>query len=603
MKPNSIIVVFRIVYFKQGIWFVMILSTFKRIYSILDKKQKKDFFVLVAIMFIASIFESFSLSLLIPAVSLILDDSIALDNETLKTILSCFNLNDRKQFILLFIVILLIMYFLKNLFLYFQCNVQNNYVYNNRAKFFQKIYSEYLCKDYSFFIKNQSGDIVRTIYNDVFNFFSALSSFITIITQLLLLSVMLIMLLFIQPFITILASALLIVQALIINFILEPKLVKKGRVNNENVGKFYSNIIQTIECIKEIKVFNKEDYFIKKTNNLSKSVSETDKKYTIFATIPKLFFETFTVCAIIIILGILVYIDYDVKNILPILSVFGVATIRFLPAINLISASINNISYYKTNVDNVINLAHENMFFSKEDYKIIESDTNNSIEFKRFIYVKDLTFSYNSNALIFDKTSITIEKNSCIGIIGKSGVGKSTFVDLLLGLIKPNSGKILCDEVCIEDNYNEWLKLIGYIPQNTCLINDSILKNIAFGINENDMDIGKVEQAIKDSQLADLIKKLPNGINTNIGERGVLLSGGQRQRIGIARAIYNDPKILIFDEATSALDNKTEEDVINAINSFKNKKTMIIIAHRLTTLKSCDKVYKIENKRLVEAEI
>lgn len=577
----------------------MLFSTVKKIFSILDKKQKRNFVFLIFVMVIAGVLESFSLSLLIPSVSFLLDTNAIQNNQIVFYIASFFKVYDNKQLTMLFLVALLFIYVFKNIFLYFQCILQNNYVYNNRARFFQKVYSEYLKRDYPYFIKNQSGDIVRTIYNDVFNVFSALSSLLTIITQIMLSFLVILLLLFVQPIITAIATLILLIQASVINFVLEPKLVKKGKVNNENIGKFYSNIIQTIECIKEIKIFNKEKFFINKTNNLSNIVSQTDKKNSIFGTIPKLFFETFTICSIILFMIIIVYLDYDMKNLIPTLSVFGAATMKLLPAVNSISASVNNISYYHTNIDNVVKLVKEN-----SSKKCISSNYNVSynteIPFTNKISLVNVSFSYDDNKQIFDSINFEVNCNSCIGIIGKSGAGKSTLVDLILGLLKPNEGKILCDDIDIELNYTMWLSHIGYIPQNTCLINDSILNNIAFGIDGGDIDFNNVNKAVEDSQLTELINNLPEGLNTQIGERGVLLSGGQRQRIGIARAIYNNPKILIFDEATSSLDNETELNVMNAINSFKNKKTMIIIAHRLSTLSGCDKIYKIEDKKIIE---
>lgn len=571
-----------------------IISIFKKLLSILNFKQKRNFVLLVILMLFAGILESMGISLIVPLVYVLIDEESFSNNLVITNICKILSIDNQKRFIVIIFIALGIIYVLKNFYLFIQTKIQNNYVYNNRARFFKSLFSLYLNKDYSFFINNAAGNIVRSIYNDVIYTFTILLCFINIITESIISFVILVCLLFINFRVSLFVGCVLFFELLVINRIIKPLLTKSGKINIVNSNNFFNNIIQSIESIKEIKVFNKESFFIRKNENYANKLSETDKLNSNLSVMPKLLIEAFTFSTIFFLLAGASVLGMNIRLLIPSLSAFAVAAVKLLPSINKISSNLSNISYYTANLDNLVNVINDNCY--DNDLVKINSSLNEILDFNSEIKFDNIDFKYDgTNKYIFKNLNFNIPINSSIGIVGGSGEGKTTLVDLLTGLLEPTSGMILCDGKNIKDNYCSWLDIIGYIPQNTTLINDSIRANVAFGIDENLIDDNKVWSALKDAQIDNFVSNMEQGLDTNIGDRGIKLSGGQRQRLGIARALYKNPKVLIFDEATSALDNDTEKEVMKSINSLMDKRTIIIIAHRLTTIQNCKTVYKVEN--------
>ena len=580
-------------------------SVLKKVFSILDAKQKRNFVLLVIIMFFAGILESIGVSLIIPVVYVLMDEKAYLTNDTIRNLCELLGIHSQQVFLSVSLFILGLIYIIKNLYLYFQIRIQNRYIYNNRSIFLKSIYSLYINKKYEFFINNSSGNIVRSIYNDVIYSFAILQYYITILTECIISLILFLFLLYINIPITLIVCAVLLIELLIITKIIKPIITKAGNINLINSNNFFNNIIQSIESIKEIKVFNKEKYFIKKNATYSDELSKTDRLNGVFGLLPKLLIEGITFSFIFFVLSIITFFGFNVRSLIPILSAFAFAAIKLLPSINKMSSNLNAITYYVPNLENIINVINANdvsiFQLSNTDNNEINTKSEN-LSFDEKIEFKNVYFRYNeSSEYIFDDLNLTIQLKQSIGIIGSSGAGKTTFVDLLTGLLLPDKGGIYCDDININKRHGEWLNMIGYIPQNTTLINDSIKSNIAFGIEENLVDEDKIWRVLGEANIEEYVRNLDNGIYTNIGDRGIKLSGGQKQRIGIARALYKEPKILIFDEATSALDNDTEKEVMKAIDSLMTKKTIIIIAHRLTTIKNCDVIFKVENGKIFRA--
>ena len=571
-----------------------VISTFKKVLSILDKKQKRNLFLLVVLMLFAGILESIGISLIVPLVYVLIDENSFNNNIVIKSICNMLNIETQVSFIAIMFIALGITYIFKNFYLFAQTKLQNNYVYNNRARFFKSLFSLYLNKDYSYFIDNAAGNIVRSIYNDVIYTFTILLCFINIITECVISFVILVCLLFINFKVSLFVGFVLLFELIVINKVIKPLLTNSGKINIINSNNFFNNIIQSIESIKEIKVFNKEKFFITKNENYASRLSETDKLNANLSVIPKLLIEAFTFSTIFFLLAGAAIIGIDIELLIPSLSAFAVAAVKLLPSINKISSNLSNISYYVPNLDNIVNVIKDNNCVKENT--VVKDSLNNTMDFNSRIEFKNIDFKYNgTNKYIFKNLNLLIPVNCSMGIVGGSGEGKTTLVDLLTGLLEPTSGMILCDGKNINDNYCSWLNIIGYIPQNTTLINDSIRANVAFGVDENLIDDNQVWTALADAQINDFVSNMEQGLDTNIGDRGIKLSGGQRQRIGIARALYKNPKILIFDEATSALDNDTEKEVMKSINSLMDKRTIIIIAHRLSTIQNCKVLYKVEN--------
>ena len=291
---------------------------------------------------------------------------------------------------------------------------------------------------------------------------------------------------------------------------------------------------------------------------------------------------------------LMLLLKQPLDSILQSLGVFVAAAFRMIPSVNRIMISMQQIKFANVTISK---LQNEFTYIKKNTEKHDKSSSNKTITFENNIQFKNISFSYDATKQILSDFNFKINSGEFIGIIGASGSGKSTLVDLLLGLLKPNTGDIFSDNISIHDNLKSWQLLIGYVPQTIYLTDDTLKNNIGFGIPESEIDNTRVDFAVKAAQLDAYINSLPEGLNTNVGERGVKMSGGQRQRIGIARALYNHPKILVLDEATSALDNSTEHEVMDSIYMMKNI-TVIIIAHRLSTLNKCNRIIEIKSGKI-----
>jgi len=355
-------------------------------------------------------------------------------------------------------------------------------------------------------------------------------------------------------------------------------------------------IYEGMAGFKEIKVLGKHIFFYNKVHTNSQSYADVKLQHKLISSIPRFFMELILVCVVVFLVLSFSVSGESTIDALPIISAFGVASLRLMPSISQIIASSTAIRFGKHAVDII--------FKDIQSFDIVKNDNNNNNNINAFksFELKNISFSYpNISELAINNLSMKILNGSTIGIIGSSGSGKTTLVDILLGLLKPDSGEILYDGKLLNNNSHHWTDQVAYLPQQVFLIDDSIEKNIALGVESESIDKAFIDLAIKKSSLSELIKSLPEGVDTNIGENGVRLSGGQRQRIAIARAFYHNRSILVLDESTSALDQETEREIVKEIQNLKGDKTMIIIAHRLNTLEHCDIIYKIEKGKIVSS--
>ena len=384
--------------------------------------------------------------------------------------------------------------------------------------------------------------------------------------------------------------------------VLNKKYRKYGVLNHDYLGILNKALLQTLNGVKEIKIIGNEKYFITKYNDNFKKQAGYNTKFQVYSSIPKQMIE------VVCISGILFYMAYNIlfvgnySSLMTKIAVFCVGAYKLLPSVNAIMAYTSTVLFNKASVDCIYeNIVEANKYLSTHSVNRIDDNTEKKIEFNNVFSGDDLTFKYkNSDKYVLKDVDIRISKGESVGFIGVSGGGKTTLADIMIGLLIPEKGKVKIDGVDINEYRGSIGELIGYIPQQIYLTDESIMNNVAFGIDENQIDENKVWQALKKAKLDDFVKTLPKGLETEVGERGTRLSGGQRQRIGIARALYRDPDILVLDEATSALDNETEKEVMNAINGLKGSKTIIMIAHRLSTIKNCDTVYEVKNGVAVE---
>lgn len=394
------------------------------------------------------------------------------------------------------------------------------------------------------------------------------------------------------------------VLTLFIIKVFKPALNRIGAQNQAIQSRIAKWRIQATYGLKDVKVLNREEFFVRNYYETGRVGADVARNYAVLNNMPRLLIETVFIVSVLSFVAIFVGRGGDTGAISKTIATFGVAAIRVLPSVNRINTYITEIAYTQPSLDFVYENLQEGM---KTDAMLAERKANSQIEKLKLedkIELNHISFHYpDSEKAIFKDAHMIVPKGKSVGIIGASGAGKSTIVDVLLGLLHAQEGEITCDGVNIFKNYESWLAQVGYIPQSIYLIDESIRDNIAFGIDADKIDDKRIWEVLEEAQLREFIEELPEGLDTTIGDRGVRLSGGQRQRIGIARALYNDPEILVFDEATSALDNDTEAAVMEAVNSFHGKKTMIIIAHRLNTIEKCDIIYKVEDAKLVETTL
>ena len=556
---------------------------------LLSKKQRGSLIYITILLFFGMVLEIFGLGVIVPMLTFILEpDSLGqfLKNSTfIKNI----GITNQSNFLYFFLIGIVLLYVIKTIVIIYLVYKQNRFITDLYSDFSVNLFNNYINQNYSFHLNKNSSILVKNIQVEVNLFRSFLSSWITIVIETSLLLAIMLTLIFIEPIGALSIGLFFSILSIVMFSISKKKLKSWGKKREVIDSSISKHILETFGGIKDILILGRKNYFEKYFFKVSKERSRILKNYLTISQTPRYFFELVAIFGLVGFIFIMILIGKDNTELISILGVFVAATFRMIPSFNRIFSAFQNAKYYTSSVD----------LMYKEFKSFYKNQTeNNYIKSKDFnskIEIRNLTFSYSkSKDLVLKKINLTINKGDSIGIIGESGSGKSTLVDLLMGLYKPKDGKIMIDGVDIHNNTRNWQNKIGYVPQSIFLTDDSILKNIALGIDENLIDFELINSVVKASQLEKFIHSLDEGINTQVGERGVQLSGGQLQRIGIARALYNQPEILILDEATASLDYNTEINVMEAIKNIKKDKTLIIVAHRLTTIDDCDYIYKIE---------
>lgn len=578
-------------------------SILTKINYIFDKKQKGQLVLLAVLILIGGVFETLGVSMMLPVVSTILvPDSLhefIENHEWLNTAITVLGLNDDKKIACALLIIMIVLFVVKNAYLLFLIHRQNTFVARARNDMISRVMREFLNKPYEEYLGADIPTVFRITDSDIPRVFSLVLAFLQLSTELVVSLCLGIVLLFVNWQMTLLMLVVLLIMTAISIKGLKPKLNDIGRRNQETQSRIARWRIQAIYGLKDVKVLNRQDFYIRNYYESGKVGANIARDYAVLNSVPRLMIETVFMATVL--LFILVYIirGGDAAMLVPQLTAFGVAAIRIMPSANRINTYITEIAYEQYSLDFV----YENLTESMKTDKAMRAEraaiAGPELHLKDKIELKDITFKYpDAETNIFTGANMVVKKGQSVGIMGPSGAGKSTVVDILLGLLHVQSGEILCDGRNIFSNYDSWLAQIGYIPQSIYLVDETIRENIAFGIDEDKIDEKRIWEVMEEAQLADFVRSLPEGLDTTIGDRGVRLSGGQRQRIGIARALYHNPEILVFDEATSALDNETEAAVMEAINGFHGKKTMVIIAHRLNTIANCDVIYEVKDEKI-----
>ena len=502
------------------------------------------------------------------------------------------------------LVSLILIFVVKNIYLLFLVYKQNTFISKARNNMISRVMREFLNRPYEDYLGADIPTVFRITDSDIPRVFTLMLALLQLCTELVVSVCLGALLLAVNWQMTLLMVVVLICLTIFNTKLLKPKLNSIGQRNQEIQSRIAKWRIEAIYGLKDVKVLNRQDFFIRNYYESGSIGADIARNYAVLNSTPRSLIETVFIA--VVLLFILVYIvnGGDPTLLVPQLTAFGVAAMRIMPSANRINTYIAEIAYNQYSLDYVYDNLTESMKTDKAMRAERAAIAGPELKLQKEIELRNITFAYpDGDTNIFTGANMVVPKGKSVGIMGPSGAGKSTIVDILLGLLHVKSGEILCDGANIFSNYDSWLAQIGYIPQSIYLVDESIRDNIAFGIDADKIDDDRIWEVMKEAQLADFVKSLPEGLDTKIGDRGVRLSGGQRQRIGIARALYHNPEILVFDEATSALDNETEAAVMEAINSFHGKKTMVIIAHRLNTIANCDIIYEVNNETITRTTL
>ena len=579
-----------------------------KIAYIFDRKQKIQLVILGVMIFIGGALETLGVGAMIPVVQALLDpDKLKgyIDEyDFLGRICDFLHIANVGQITMALLIGLMAIYVIKNLYILFLTYRQNTFITRNRNKMISRVMAEFLNRPYEMYLGADIPTVFRITDSDIPQTFSLILAALQLASEVVVSLLIFMVLLFQDVAMTLFILLIFGVMTLFIVKVLKPRLNNIGAQNQAIQSRIAKWRLQATYGLKDVKVLNREEFFVRNYYETGKIGANVARNYAVLNNTPRLLIETVFIVSVLSFIAIYINRGGNVTNMMTTLVAFGVAAMRVLPSVNRINTYITEIAYTQPSLDFV----YENLQVGmKTDAMLAERKANSQVEklkLEHQIELNHISFHYpDSDKYIFQDAHMAVPKGKSVGIIGASGAGKSTIVDVLLGLLHAQTGEITCDGVNIFKNYESWLAQIGYIPQSIYLIDESIRNNVAFGIDEDRIDDQRIWEVLEEAQLKEFVEELPEGLNTFIGDRGVRLSGGQRQRIGIARALYNDPEILVFDEATSALDNDTEAAVMEAVNSFHGRKTMIIIAHRLNTIEKCDIIYKVENAKLVETSL
>ncbi len=577
-------------------------DVFNKLRYILSRKQKRISAIVFAMTILGAVFETLGISIIVPLVQSFLEADRLLQNQYVKPVAEALHITTSTQLIIGMSVAVVVIYIVKNGYMVLLSYVRVKFAAKVKRELSVRMMHSYMDREYAYFLGVNTEDVLRGIGYDVSGVYEVLMQLFRIMAESLTSFCICVYIFYTDPIMALGVIAVMGISLSVLMLIFRKKMKKVGDYYRECTVEVNKYLHESFHGIKDVLIFHKEDYFVQSYETAFSNQQRAEVQKTIAAESPAYLIEAVCVTGLIIVVGTKVVFGSDAASFVPQLAAFAIAAFRILPSIGKISAGLNQLIYSCPALNAAYNNLQEVASY-KQEARIqpqISGNPEEKIAFRNEIQLSDISWKYpNADKIVIDHLSLTIPKGKSVAFIGQSGAGKSTLADILLGLLVPENGDILIDGASIYREIDSWKKTVGYVPQSVFLTDDTIRNNIAFGIAEKDIDDAKVQRAVEQAQLADTIAELPNGLDTILGERGIRFSGGQKQRVAIARALYNDPDILILDEATAALDNNTENAVMEAIDALHGYKTLVIIAHRLTTIRNCDEIYEIGNGKAV----
>jgi len=573
------------------------IQKFRYIFSRADKFKLVG---LVVLMIIGSVLELLAVAVFNPFIEVMMQTSSIADDSFLQFFFQHTNIDSVEGYLIALSFIIAVIYVVKNVYLTFEQNAILSFSYRTRMNLATRLLTTYMNEPYTFHLSKNIAEMQRCLQTDTSQFMSLINSCLQLAVEFVTCLALGVYLFHTSHSITVLIG-LLLGLCVFIFFIISKKVSSKlGRQNEFYNAKLFQWINQSLGGIKEVKILQREKYFIDSYRTNYKKVIWGARVNELLAAVPKYIVETVAIVGLVLAIIVKLLFGHGaLETFVPQMAVFAVAAFRLLPSVGKINAYVNNVMYTKASLDMIYQDLCE-----IEKNKPIEVEWEGKTEnwkFMKGVFAEHITYHYpDSDTEVLHDTTLEIPKGKTVALIGPSGAGKTTLADIILGLLPPVSGVVRMDDKNIYENLRSWRQKLGYIPQSIYLSDDTIRNNVAFGIYEDQIDDDAIWKALEKAQLKDFVQGLEKGLDTYVGDRGVRLSGGQRQRIGIARALYHDPEILVLDEATSALDSSTEQAVMESIESLQGLKTMVIIAHRLTTIKNADLIYEVVEGKVIQ---
>lgn len=568
-----------------------------KIYSILNLKQIRRCSIIIVAMILGAILEAIGIGAILPLISIMGNPDFLTVYPKVTKYAGIFGIMTHIQFIITATFLLLILYIIKNIYLAWQNKIQIDFAVQNQIYYSEELLTEYLQKPYLYHLNHNTATLLRNVNSGGVIVFSLIMvSMFTLLTEIITAVTIWLMLVMIDAFTAIIVAGFI---GSLLYFIIKgfrKKITEQGKIQNEYSALYIKCINQSLGAIKETKVSCKEEFFLDAFRKAYFEYGKANGKFLFMNQLPRMLIETIIVCGLLLLIITKLILGNQPEEIVPLLGVLALAAFRLMPSANRIVNLSNGIRFQMP----LFNELYEDLLIIKnkgaKETETCLQKPESRMDFENVVSVEELSFAYPEiEKQVLNNISFSIPKGKFVGIVGPSGAGKTTFVDILLGLLAPSKGKISVDGKNIYDDIRTWQANLAYVPQSIYLIDGTIRENIALGVDEKEINDALINKVLQMAELYDFVQELPAGIDTTVGERGVKLSGGQRQRIGIARALYYQPQVLVLDEATSALDNETEKSITDTILKLKGQITIIAVAHRLTTLAQCDFKVKFEN--------
>ena len=622
-----------------------------------NRREKLQMLAIVLLMLVGALLETFVVGLIYPFISILKRPEIIQEHKVLRWIYEAMSIRSTKEFLIWSSVGLILVYLFKNSYLLFLTYVQSRFTFNKLIIFSRRLFTCYLHQPYTFHLQRNTAELIYKINTAVFALFSGFLFYILMFVIEIMTTIFIVCLLILmKPLLSMVTGGILSIITIVFYRGIRRKISELGRVRQLHGEQMVQWVSQGLGGIKETKILGREGFFISAYEKNSKGYARSEQFFNIINQLPRLFLETLCVVSMLVIMLLTIAWNGEFQSIIPTMSLFAVAAFRIIPSMNRIFAAATQMRYHSYSLDVVYNdltLLNKQVPLSRQQFsnavnneagaktrqttnalKYIMADftkycnifytkicawvfticskradnqettcipySKKLIGFDEAIELRDVYYQYpNTKKPVLNSISLKIPKHNSIGFVGPSGAGKTTIVDVIVGLLIPIQGEVLIDGKSIKDDLPNWQRMIGYIPQNIYLSDDTVRRNIAFGLPDEQIDEEQVWSVLASAHLEKFVNSLPDKLGTFVGERGIRLSGGQRQRIGIARALYHNPEVLVMDEGTASLDNETEWGVMQAVKRLSGNKTVIIIAHRLSTVKNCDRLYFIREGEVV----